>query len=90
MVSFIVTFLTSLFYIVLAEALYKESKKAYIIGALLHAFAAVSSLTLLVLGVRTVKVLGIFFLVLNVLKFAYLYRARALGTGEVQLETLGD
>jgi hypothetical protein len=74
----------------LAEALYKGNKNAYIIGALLHASAAVSSLTLLVLGVRTVKALGIFFLVLNVLKVVYLYRARALGAGGVHIETLSD
>lgn len=89
-VSFIMTFLTSLFYMLLAEALYKGNKNAYIIGALLHASAAVSSLTLLVLGVRTVKALGIFFLLLNVLKVIYLYRARALGVGGVHIETLSD
>jgi hypothetical protein len=80
-VTFIMTFLTSIFYTMLAEALYKGNKNAYIIGALLHSFAAVSSLSLWVLGVNTIKVLGIFFLVLNVLKFVYLYSDITLTKG---------
>ena len=88
LVTFSVTFLTSMFYTVLAEALYLGNTKAYIIGILLHAFSAVSSFALSILGINTLKLIGVFFLSMNLIKATYLYtRARAKGPKKGEQES---
>ena len=74
--TFTVTFLTSMFYTYLAEALYLNNTKAYIIGILLHSCSAVSSFALWILGIKTLKMIGVFFLSINLIKAAYLARAK--------------
>ena len=73
LVTFTVTFLTSIFYTKLAETLILGNAIAYLIGILLHLYAAISSLTIWVLGIDKVKFVGIFFLFINLLKVVYLY-----------------
>ena len=72
-ITFTVTFLTSIFYTKLAEALLLGKAIAYLIGILLHLYAAFSSLAFWVLGVDKVKFVGVVFLFINLLKVAYLY-----------------
>lgn len=72
-VSFTATLLTSMFHALLAEALYVGNARAYIIGALFHSCSAVSSFTLWVLGINTLKLIGLLFFSLNLAKAAYLY-----------------
>ena len=72
-ITFTVTFLTSIFYTKLAEALLLGKAIAYLIGILLHVYAAISSLAFWVLGIEQVKFVGVVFLFINLLKVAYLY-----------------
>jgi len=71
--TFTATSLTSIFHILLAETLYWGNAKAYIIGILFHSYSAVSSFALCVLGINTLKLIGIFFLSMNLIKATYLY-----------------
>jgi len=73
LVTFTVTFLTSIFYTKLAETLLLGKAVAYLIGTLLHLYAAISSLAFWVLGIDKVKFVGVAFLFINLLKVAYLY-----------------
>jgi hypothetical protein len=77
LVTFTVTFLTSVFHILLAEALYLGNAKAYIVGILFHSYSAVSSFALWVLGINTLKLIGVFFLSMNLIKATYLYMKNA-------------
>ena len=62
-----------------AEAFYLNDAKAYIIGILLHSYSTVTSFALWVLGIDTLKLKGVFFLSLNLIKAIYPYmRVRAL------------
>lgn len=72
-VTFTVTSLTSMFHILLAETLYLGNAKAYVVGILFHSYSAVSSFALWVLGINTLKLIGIFFLSMNLIKATYLY-----------------
>lgn len=76
MFAFIVTFITSLFHILLAESLYMRNSKAYLFGILFHSYSAFSSFALWVLGINTLKLIGIFFLFMNLIKATYLYITR--------------
>jgi hypothetical protein len=60
----------------MAEALYLDYNKAYIIGILYHSYSAVSSFTLWVLGINTLKLIGVFYLSLNLIRAIYLYIKR--------------
>jgi hypothetical protein len=85
LVTFTVTFLTSIFYTKLAETLYLGKAFAYRIGTLLHSYAAVSSLALWVLGIDKAKLVGVVFLFINLLKAVYLYH-NASASQEMKLE----
>ena len=71
--TFIVTFLTSIFYTILADALYLGHAKAYFIGIALHSYSAVTSVTLWILGINTLKLIGVFLFSMNTIKAVYLY-----------------
>jgi hypothetical protein len=73
LVTFLATFLTSIFYTKLAETLLLGKAVAYLIGTLLHLYAAISSLGFWVIGIDKVKFVGILFLFINLLKVVYLY-----------------
>jgi hypothetical protein len=77
--AFIVTFITSLFHTLLAEALYLNNSKAYLIGILFHSYSALSSFALWMLGINTLKLIGVFFLFMNLIKATYLYNKRVRG-----------
>ncbi len=72
-VTFTVTILTSIFHALLAEALYVGSTRAYVIGTLFHSCSAVSSFALWVLGINTLKLIGVLFFSMNLAKAVYLY-----------------
>jgi hypothetical protein len=71
--TFVVTFLTSIFYTILADALYLGNAKAYFIGIALHSYSAVTSVTLWILGINTLKLIGVFLFSMNTIKAVYLY-----------------
>ena len=73
MFAFIVTFITSLFHTLLADALYLNNSKAYLFGILFHSYSAISSFALWMLGINTLKLIGVFFLFMNLIKATYLY-----------------
>ena len=73
LVTFTVTFLTSIFYTKLAETLLLGKAIAYLIGTLLHLYAAISSIAFWVLGIDKIKFVGVFFFFINLLKVVYLY-----------------
>lgn len=77
--TFIVTFGTSLFHIMLAEALYLGNSRAYLFGILFHTYSAFSSFALWVLGINALKLIGVFFLCMNLVKATYLYRKKVRG-----------
>ena len=77
--AFIVTFITSLFHTLLAEALYLNNSKAYLIGILFHSYSTLSSFALWMLGINTLKLIGVFFLFMNLIKATYLYINRVRG-----------
>jgi hypothetical protein len=77
--AFIATFITSMFHTLLAEALYLSNSKAYLIGILFHSYSALSSFALLMLGINTLKLIGVFFLFMNLIKATYLYINRVHG-----------
>jgi hypothetical protein len=77
--AFIFTITTSIFHTLLAEAFYLNNGKAFIFGILFHSFSAVSSFTLWVLGVKTLKLIGFFFLFMNLIKAIYLYSKKMRG-----------
>lgn len=72
MFTIIVTFITSLFHTLLAEALYLNNSKAYLFSILFHSYSALSSFALWMLGINTLKLIGIFFLFMNLIKVTYL------------------
>ena len=73
LVTFTVTFLTSIFYTKLAETLLLGKAIAYLIGTLLHLYAAISSIAFWVIGIDKIKFVGVVFLFINLLKVVYLY-----------------
>ena len=73
LITFMATFLTSIFYTKLAETLYIGKTVAYFIGTLLHSLATVLSLALWVLGINEVKLAGVIFFFINLSKTIYLY-----------------
>lgn len=73
LITFMVAFLTSIFYTKLAETLYIGKTIAYFIGTLLHSLATVLSLALWVLGIDKIKLVGVIFFFINLLKTIYLY-----------------
>jgi hypothetical protein len=77
--AFIVTFITSLFHTLLAEALYLGNSKAYLFGILFHSYSAFSSFALWMLGINTLKLIGVFLLFMNLVKATYLYNKRVRG-----------
>ena len=77
--SFIATFITSLFHTFLAEALYLSNSKAYLFGILFHSYSALSAFALWMLGINALKLIGVFFLFMNLVKAAYLYIKRVRG-----------
>ncbi len=77
--SFIVTFITSLFHTLLAEALYLNNSKAYSLGILFHSYSALSAFALWMLGINALKLIGVFFLFMNLVKATYLYIKRVRG-----------
>ena len=78
MFAFIVTFITSLFHTLLADALYLNNSKAYLFGILFHSYSAISSFALWMLGINTLKLIGVFFLFMNLIKAIYLNNKRVL------------
>lgn len=78
MFAFIVTFITSLFHTLLADALYLNNSKAYLFGILFHSYSAISSFALWMLGINTLKLIGVFFLFMNLIKATYLNNKRVL------------
>lgn len=76
MFAFIATFITSMFHTLLAESLYLSNSKAYLIGILFHSYSACSSFALWMLGINTLKLIGVFFLFMNLIKATYLYMNR--------------
>lgn len=76
MFTIIVTFITSLFHTLLAEALYLNNSKAYLFSILFHSYSALSSFALWMLGINTLKLIGIFFLFMNLIKVTYLNNKR--------------
>jgi hypothetical protein len=79
MFAFIATFITSMFHTLLAESLYLSNSKAYLIGILFHSYSALSSFALWMLGINTLKLIGVFFLFMNLIKATYLYIKRVHG-----------
>ena len=79
MFAFIVTFITSLFHTLLTEALYLSNSKAYLFGILFHSYSALSSFAMWMLGINTLKLIGVFFLLMNLIKATYLYTKRERG-----------
>lgn len=71
-----VTFLSSLFHFLLAQFLYLGNKWAVIVGFLFHACSAASSFILWILGINHLKLIGLFFLCMNIIRAVYLYRKR--------------
>jgi hypothetical protein len=79
MLAFIATFITSMFHTLLAESLYRSNSKAYSFGILFHSYSALSSFALWMLGINTLKLIGVFFLFMNLIKATYLYINRVRG-----------
>jgi len=77
--SFTVTFITSLFHTFLANALYLSKSKAYSLGILFHGYSALSAFALWMLGINALKLIGVFFLFMNLVKATYLYTNRVRG-----------
>ncbi len=77
--AFILTFITSLFHTLLANAFYLNNGKAYLFGILFHSYSAFSSFGLWMLGIKALKLIGIFFLFMNLMKATYLYVKRVNG-----------
>ena len=77
--AFILTFITSLFHTLLANAFYLNNGKAFLFGILFHSYSAVSSFALWMLGIKALKLIGIFFLFMNLIKVTYLYVKRVNG-----------
>jgi hypothetical protein len=67
-------FVTFLFHIILAEALFHEKPSAFQIGILFHIYSALSSIILWIIGAQTLKMLSLFFLSMNIIKASYLLR----------------
>jgi hypothetical protein len=79
MLAFLFTFITSLFHTLLANAFYLNNGKAFLFGILFHSYSALSSFALWMLGVKALKLIGVFFLFLNLIKATYLYIKRVNG-----------
>jgi len=79
MFAFIVTFVTSLFHTLLAHALYLSNSKEYLFGILFHSYSAISSFALWMLGINTLKLIGVLLIFVNLIKAIYLYIKRVRG-----------
>ena len=77
--AFILTFITSLFHTLLANSFYLNNGKAFLFGILFHTCSALSSFALWMLGIKALKLIGIFFLFMNLMKATYLYVKRVNG-----------
>ena len=71
------TFMSSIFHFILAQFLYLGSKWAVIVGLLYHTFSATSSFILWILGINHLKLIGLLFLFMNIIRAVYLYRKRS-------------
>jgi hypothetical protein len=70
------TSLSSLFHFLLAQFLYLGNKWAVLFGFLFHICSAASSFILWLLGIKHLKLVGFFFLSMNIIKAVYLCRIR--------------
>ena len=72
--AFLYTFITSLFHTILANAFYLKNGKAFLFGTLFNSFSALSFFAVWIFGIQTLKLIGIFFFFMNLIKATYLYR----------------
>jgi hypothetical protein len=77
--AFLFTFIISLFHTLLANAFYLNNGKAFLFGILFHSYSAFSSFALWMFGVKALKLIGVFFLFMNLIKATYLYIKRVNG-----------